>query len=833
MMRFAYAPLLPVAATVTLGLLVDRYLSIPIPLSLAASLLCMLAWLACRRRRREQLALIYLWAACAGLAAAHHHAVRSLFPPDDIGHFAREEPALVKLRGRLAEEPTPRHYRHDDPLVSLPRADPTITIVEVQELEQGRDWRRASGRLQMRTEGKLDQLHVGDEIEVSGWLSKPGPPLNSGESSYADRLLDRRIRAELRVRGGPDAVVRIRESGSFSITGTLALVRGWGQQSLEKALPPSTSGIAAALLLGDGSAMTSEDWEKYIRTGVIHVLAISGQHLVILGGFLWVVCRGLGIRRRRSALFVAGVLLAYALLTGGRPSAMRAAVMVGVICLGILMRRPALPANTFALAWLIVLALNPTDLFSQGFQLSFLCVAVLIWGIPRWFPTRSPTPIEQLIDESRSPLERGIRMFVRAVGRWYLITLTLMICTTPLILSWQNVLSPVGVLIGPPAIVLTSIALIAGFLFLLLFPVASWLAAPFAWLTSQTINMCEWLVRWADRLPGSHCFLPAPPDWWLIGFHVLLIGALFGVRFQAVPVDFLPRWRPAIVAMSLSGWAVLGLLVGAWKPAKEELRVDFLAVGHGGCIILETPDGRVLMYDAGSLAGPDVTRRHIAPHLWSRGISRIDEVFVSHADLDHFNGLPSLADRFVIGQVTWTPSFAEKNDPGVQLVVNDLRRRGIAIRQAKFGDRFTRGDVSLNVLHPPAVGPGGAENARSLVLLVEHRQHRILLTGDLEKLGLEWFLDLPPAPVDVLMAPHHGSRAANTARLADWATPRLVVTCDAWSSSEKLDADVYQKRKIPSWITGKQGMITIHSRPNALIAETFKTKERLVLEDPR
>src|ERR671923_150444 len=90
--------------------------------------------------------------------------------------------------------------------------------------------------------------------------------------------------------------------------------------------------------------------------------------------------------------------------------------------------------------------------------------------------------------------------------------------------------------------------------------------------------------------------------------------------------------------------------------------------------------GRTLLSDAGARAGPDVTRRQIAPYLWSRGIRRIDEVFLSHADLDHFNGLPTLLDRFAVGQVTLTPSFADKPTPAVREAVAAMERAGVRAR---------------------------------------------------------------------------------------------------------------------------------------------------------
>ncbi len=262
----------------------------------------------------------------------------------------------------------------------------------------------------------------------------------------------------------------------------------------------------------------------------------------------------------------------------------------------------------------------------------------------------------------------------------------------------------------------------------------------------------------------------------------------------------------------------------------DELRCTFLAVGHGGCTAIETPDGRTLLYDAGSLAGPDVTRRQIAPFLWQRGIRRIDEVIFSHADLDHFNGLVDLLDRFAVGQVTCTPTFADKATPGVRHTLNVLRQRGIPLRIVKAGDRLTAGEVVLEALHPPAIGPDGNENARSLVLLLRHAGHTLLLTGDLEGKGLRRVVgELPPRRVDVLMAPHHGSHLTNTTELARWARPRVVVSCQG---RPPLRSEVRQRyRQVGAHLfdTFQHGAVTIRSHVNGLIVETFTTKECLAV----
>jgi competence protein ComEC len=247
------------------------------------------------------------------------------------------------------------------------------------------------------------------------------------------------------------------------------------------------------------------------------------------------------------------------------------------------------------------------------------------------------------------------------------------------------------------------------------------------------------------------------------------------------------------------------------------------------CTVLETPDGRTLLYDTGALGGPDVTRRQVAPFLWSRGIRRVDEVFLSHADLDHFNGLPQLLDRFSVGQVTWTPTFADKQAPGVAYVVSDLERRGTAVRVAKAGDVLTAGPVTLEVLHPPAEGVPGNENARSLVLAVKHAGHTILLTCDLEGEGMRRVLALPPLHCPILMAPHHGSKAADPASLVRWARPKVVISCQGPPRTPGGTPDIYAAGGAQFLSTAEQGAVTVRSHVSGLVVETFRTGQRIVV----
>lgn len=807
---------MPVAIASTIGVVVDRYLTPPALVEIVLAIGGIVAWFTAFSRRSKS-ASFWLCLTAAGMGDFYHHDHCSNFDTHDIGTFATETPTPIRLRGMLEEEPTTRPA-NDSPLLSYKREKSSGTVLEVNSIYTTEGWQPASGRVRLTVDGSMDGLHLGDTIQLSGKIALPNIASNPGEWDTRSRLLDQRITAEMRS-GNADGAVRLDEGWRSSILGWLAVIRGWGTRTLMESLPKDEAGVAAALLLGDGSVMDRGEWDVYIRTGVVHVLAISGQHLVVLAGFLWMVLRVLGIRRRRGAWFIAILIVGYAVLTGGRPSAVRAAVMVCVICGGIVLRRPVMAANAFAFAWLIVLALNPADLFNAGCQLSFLSVFVLIWFAAPLLMRNERDPVQQLIDESRTIPEKALRAIGRIVWIAYAVSFILGVANAPLILYWQNLVSPAGIVLGPPLLMLTSIALIAGFLLLLIRPLGMWAIFPLAWIVALSLALCGWLVHLADGLPWAAVYAPAPSMLWLAGFYVLLAASIL--------ID--GQWRRRVV-IGLAVWTLGGLLLGAMPSRTDEMRATFLAVGHGGCTVIETPDGRVLLYDAGTTFGPEVVRRVIAPYLWSRGIGRIDEVFLSHADLDHFNGVPELLRRFKVGRITHTPSFPDKDTKGVAVVLEAIDRHGVERRTATLGDRFTSGEVTIDVLHPPVDGSSeyANENARSLVLLVSHAGHSLLLTGDLEKAGLSALREQKPTSVDVMLAPHHGSKDANVPDLAAWAQPRLVISCQEPKPVVGLLA-VYGPRGGQVLDTATAGAITVRSHKSGLIAETFRTQERIVV----
>jgi competence protein ComEC len=810
--EFASAPLLTPAVAATAGLCLDRTLGVTADAAVAVGALAVIA----RAFARSPLAVNVTVALLFGaVAAGYHHQHRHDFPPDDLGRNLTLEMQLVRVRGVLADDPV-RLRPNAGPLAHASQTPTDAVPLDVTAVKTPGGWQPASGRLRLFAPSgdagspPMGGLRLGDEVEVFGPARRSGPPRNPGERDQRAALLDQRIRGDLALRDA-GTVTKIGEFPAGP-AGWVAAVRRHAVGAIRDAVPEREAGAAAALLVGDGSALDSAAWEQYRRTGVVHVLAISGQHLAVVAGFLWLILRLLGVRRARSAAVVLLLVVAYTAVTGARPSAVRACVMVAAACGGMLVRRPTHAANAFLLAWLAVIALNPTDPFTLGCELSFLAVFTLVWGLSPLLTPAPLSPLEQLIDESRPHSARLARRGLRLVVNAYAVTLGILTVTAPLVLADQNVVSPVGLLVGPLVVALASLALLLGLLMLLASPLTPLLGIP----VGLTLAACGALVATADRLPGGVAYLPGPPAWWLAGFYLGVAVLILGEAAH--------RRR---VAVALMAWVMLAVILPAKSDPRGELRVTFLAVGKGGCVVLETPDGRCLIYDTGTTAGPGAVRRIVAPYLWSRGIDRVDELFLSHADADHFNGVAELLARFPVGQVTLTPSFAEKPTAEVVAALSAFRGFKVPTRLAHAGMLFTTGEVTLEVLHPPRHGPPGIENERSLVLLVTHGSHRVLLTGDLEKGGTAAVITKPIDPVDVLMAPHHGSRGAAPRSLADWCRPKFVAVSRGPALGNSLTPADLPGATV--WDTDAVGAITVVSGPTGLTAAAFLTGERHVV----
>jgi len=770
-----YQPLVIVLAAACAGVAADRLLSWPVASWWTAAGAAWAGWLVLWRLGRERLSAGVLLAAVACSFAAWHHCRWCLFDQDDLGSFTRRSSGPACVEVVVARGPRRLPAPEFDPMQPVPVGERSRLEVNVAAIRDGARWRRATGRARLNVDGQLLGVATGDRLRVFSQLGSPRRPHNPGEFDHAALARSERRLGHLRA-SYPDCVTVLRPGGWWELRHWLERIRGAGDRLLWRHLDHRRSGLAAAVLLGAREELSAERSEAFMETGTVHLLAISGLHVGIVAGAVLLGLRLTAVPRNRALLAAAAVAVVYTLLADARPPAVRAAILVVLLCAGQYLGRGRLPFNALAAAGLVVLLLNPASLFHAGVQLSFISVAALMWFGPGGLAWSSQAyELDRLMAKQRSWPSRMLRTVAWGVRATVLVSLIIWLVTMPLVMARFHLFTPIAIALNTVLWLPMGVALVCGFGVLVFGWLVPPLAAVFAAGCDLSLGLLERCIDLAREVPGSHFWVPGPDDWWLAGFY----GGL--AVWAAVPALRPPRrWCLALLA----GWAGVGFLAPLASDDRAELDCTFLSVGHGSAAVLCLPSGATMLYDAGQFASPDFGAQSIAGCLWSRGVTHLDAVVLTHSDLDHYNTLPELLGRFSVGVIYVSPVMFEEDNVAMAALAEAIRRSGVSVAAISAGDRLRGGDgCGIEVLHPPRCGSLGSDNANSIVLAVEYRGRRILLPGDLESPGLEAVLAEEPWDCDVLLAPHHGSRQSDPPGLAAWCRPETVVI----SGSHRFD----------------------------------------------
>ena len=397
----------------------------------------------------------------------------------------------------------------------------------------------------------MEALAVGDRVEITGTLVRPSEPANPGEFDNRRWLRGQGIHATI-VADTPEAVRVVGRERTVldSLTVIRATVRRRAEQLIASHLRPQTAAVAQSLLLGSRVELDRDLRRAFAESGTLHILAISGLNVGLLWGWLWLLCRGLKCSTHTCLVAVLLLLPAYATVTDANPPVVRATIVAVVMALGQLIGRHSSRWNSLALAALLVLAWNPSDLFNAGAQLSFVAVCAILWTLSFLRSMRAAAEIDDGPIVAVSTLRNGWNWLLRMLFEGYLVSLGIWVLTSPLIASQFHLVSPIGFLVNVLLSPLILLMFWLGYSFLLLGMISpmlfGWLGTPFDFTLGWFISA----VEAAARFDLGHNYVPAPPRWWMIGFYLLTLT--FAV------VD---QWRGRIFwsARAVLIWSVVGL----------------------------------------------------------------------------------------------------------------------------------------------------------------------------------------------------------------------------------------------------------------------------------
>ncbi|WP_284036061.1 DNA internalization-related competence protein ComEC/Rec2 [Neobacillus sp. 114] len=595
---------------------------------------------------------------------------------------------------------------------------------------------------QQEKEDLKDKSFYGYVCELSGDLKKPKIAKNPNGFDYRKYLKTKEIYWIVESKENPlNNCTPVKRNSPFTLIQDL---RFKGIHYLEKQFPTEIASLSSALIFGERGMLSPDLQEDYQKTGLVHLLAISGLHVSLLIGMVFYMGIRLGLTRQTMTNFLLMVLPVYVILTGASSSVVRAGLMIFLVLAIVKWKNQLklLPLDAISLACIIYLAFNPLVLFDVGFQLSFTVSAAIILSAKHIMGKYSINFIQMIVISVASQLT-----------------------ALPFLLYHFFGLSFIGIVANLIYIPLFSYVYLPG-LYGLFF-----IQLVLGWTPGILIKFFLAIITLFNNLIASladlnfTALVPGRPNLFFLLFDIVVIICIFYIWEKRGYSN--RKWH--LVGLS----AALLTFQSGWNWADPFGEVTMIDVGQGDSIFIHFPrgGGNYLIDTGGTMnfvgenwrqrAKPyEVGRDVVVPFLKGKGITKIDKLILTHGDMDHIGGANSIIKELKVEEIL-LPSVAEPSAMEEEIKA-EAEKKGINIVHVSSGYRWGNADHQFYILSPDK-NFKGERNSGSLAIFARFGGLAWFFGGDLDKLGEERIIQrYPELTVDVLKAGHHGSKTSSS-----------------------------------------------------------------------
>jgi len=775
------------------------------PFAGAASLLP-LSFVISPRWRRWALLVFFAALTFAFGYVRHRQLLYPEFSEDHLRSVMAQE-ARLYLEGTLRHEP--------EKLTSRSRWQ-----VRAERIWQPTGAQEITGDILLGVRAVRREWRYGDRVRF--WI-RPSIPQDSGNPggfNYATYLAQRDIYVTGFLDSDEEVELLPRQPGAAR--DFIERLRRQIRLFIDRSFSQTNGGLLKALVVGDMGGITKETRAAFTAAGVNHVLSISGLHVAMLGLVVFGLIRHIGSRSAFLLLrcnllklatfgsFVAVVF--YTALAGAMVPTVRSAIMIGVYELAVLLDREEEVFASLTLAALLIALIWPAVIADISFQLSFLAVLFIVWGmrkIHEWFPIKKSDELPQEKSWLWPRLRQG--------GMHLAVPVLATLGTGPLIAHYFGHLSLAGFVANPLIVPLVGFVVVPlglgiGFLSV----IAPELGLFVVGVAEKLLSLTGWMVDIFARLPLANFAVPSPNAWEVALLYGLLLGTL-ALRKRI--------HLGALLALALIALGTSGAYWWGERQQRQELRVTHLNVGQGAAAVIELPGSKVFLIDAGGTATSDFDTGEgiIAPFLRSRKILKVDYLVVTHPRIDHYGGMRTIVNEFAPKEF-W--SGAAKGQTRRFEDLEETLEKSQITRVALHDGEACRvvEQVRFCSLYPPR--ERAAEG--SVVIRIEYGKFSHLFSSDIDKrdeaLLAENTGELRSA---VTTVPRHGSATANTEQFLTAVQPKLaILSAGARNRSESQREEVverYQKAGAEVLRTYEDGAIILETDGKKLRYTGFKS----------